>query len=124
MINDRIWKGLKVKGAIYMLIQENDLNSARATIRSIEDRFHSNLNTSYPYIILSSQLMKPDFKMYLRKAAKNPEKVFFGQIDLEAWSYPYWVDSNRAENAYQRMKLYSIKGGSSPYYHHAQRYVN
>ncbi|CAO3651800.1 unnamed protein product [Mucor hiemalis] len=121
-IDNEIWEGLPVKGAFYMLVQEVDLAGAKETIRNLQDMFTSNRNTSYPFVILSTQLIKPEFKKYVRKATSSPERIFFGQIDLEAWSYPYWIDSTRSENAMQRLRRFGLGGAISSHYNKAQRY--
>lgn len=123
MIHDYVWDGVPVKGAFYMVVQNSDLHNARATIRSLEDRFNSRLNTSYPWILLNSQPFTRKFKKYARLAANDPTKVFFGQIDLNAWSLPYWIDNNRVETAMKQMLHYQVENSDSLYYHQLQRYT-
>lgn len=121
-IDKEIWDGLPVKGAFYMFVHgTGDLAGAKELIRNLEDTFTSNRNTSYPFIILSHQLIKPEFKKYVHKATSTPERIFFGQIDLEAWSYPHWVDSARSENAMQRLKQLGVPGATSFSYNKEQR---
>lgn len=122
VIEESVWDSLPVKGAIYMVVQNAELHAVRATIRSLEDRFNSNLNSSYPWILLNSQVFTDEFKYYVRKAAHDPTRIYFGQIDLEAWGLPYWIDSNRAENAMQRLDRYQVEKAHSHYFHQLQRY--
>jgi hypothetical protein len=92
-----VWDGVPVKGAFYMLVQQHDMHNVQATMRSMEERLNSHLNTSYPWIFLSSQRLSPEFKQNVRRVASDPRQVYFGMIDLDVWTYPKWIDSDRTE---------------------------
>lgn len=118
-MGDQVWDNLSVKGAFYMVVENTQLQKARESIRSIQDRFNS--NSSYPWIILNSQKFTPEFKKYIKLAALPSTHIYFGQIDLEAWSLPYWIDSDRVDNAMKHMLHYQIENANSQYYHKLQR---
>lgn len=108
-----IWDGHSVKGAFYMIVSNEQLPLARAAVKSIEERFNSKLNVSYPWIFLNNQPFTPEFKKYVKKLASNKNQVYFGQIDLNAWSYPNWIDTERAEMALTRMIQLGIRNSHS-----------
>lgn len=120
-IKDHPWSEEEIRGAYYMLVENTQLQKARESIRSLQDRQKN--TTAYPWIILNSQKFTPSFKKYIRMAASPSTRIYFGQIDLEAWSFPYWIDSDRADNAMKRMLHYQIENAHSQYFHQLQRYV-
>ncbi|KAG1230755.1 hypothetical protein G6F68_019260 [Rhizopus microsporus] len=81
-----------------MMTRNEDLPKAKATIKSIEDRFNGRLG--YPWIFLNNQKFSPEFKKYIKKTVSNPDQVYFGQVDLEAWNYPPWIDSVRSQTLF------------------------
>ncbi|RCI07121.1 alpha 1,2-mannosyltransferase 2.4.1 [Rhizopus stolonifer] len=122
-LKSNVWDGVPVKGAIYMFVRNEQLQDARATMRSIEDRFNSQqVNGSYPWIFLNHQRFTPEFIKYIRKVANDPDQVYFGRVDLEAWHYPAWIDSHRAENAVKRMVALGIQNSYSLYHRQRMRY--
>lgn len=120
-LKDNVWDELPVRGAFYMFVRNEDLGKVRETMRSLQDRLNSKRNASYPYIFLNNQRFTPEFKKYVRMASSSPDQVYFGQIDLEAWGFPSWVDVNRADNAMARMHTLKIEHAHSQYYHQKQR---
>lgn len=120
-MDEDVWDGLPVKGTFYMIVKNEELQSARSAIRSIEDRFNAHNNVSYPWVLLNSQQYTHDFKKYIRKVASG--KVYFGQIDLEAFTFPEWIDIKRTENAIRRMIYLRVKKSYSLYERQEMRYV-
>ncbi|KAG2218964.1 hypothetical protein INT45_008388 [Circinella minor] len=92
-IDDNVWEHVPVKGVLYMFLRNEDLQQARSTIRSIEDRF--NHNVGYPWVILSNQYLSPSFKKYLTKVVTKG-RIFFGRVDRETWNYPKWIPTYHA----------------------------
>lgn len=119
-MDDDVWDGLPVKGAFYMIVKNEELQLARSSMRSIEDRFNSH-NASYPWVLLNSQHFTSDFKRYTSRMASG--KVYFGHIDLEAWTYPEWIDAQRTENAIRRMVYLGVKKSHSLYQRQEMRYL-
>ncbi|KAG2190165.1 hypothetical protein INT46_002797 [Mucor plumbeus] len=118
-MDENVWDGLPVKGAFYMIVKNEELQLARSSMRSIEDRFNSH-NASYPWVLLNSQHFTSDFKKYTSRVASG--KVYFGQIDLEAWTYPEWIDTQRTENAIRRMIYLGIQKSHSLHQRQLMRY--
>ncbi|KAI7904913.1 nucleotide-diphospho-sugar transferase [Cokeromyces recurvatus] len=122
-----VWDGLSVKGAFYMLVHDSDstqLEQILFSIQSLEDRlipaFAS--NRTYPWIFLTSQRFVPDYKKAIRNATRNPDHLYFGQIDLEAWTFPPWIDTSRAESAMQYSIDLNIQNAHSLHDRKQKRY--
>ena len=118
-IDDEVWEHLPVKGVLYMFLCNDDLQQARSTIRSIEDRF--NRNVGYPWVILSNQYLSPSFKKYLTKVVTKG-RIFFGRVDRETWNYPNWISTSQAEKRMKMMTLDRIPEGVRPSYQFSSRY--
>ena len=118
-IEDQVWQNLPVKGAFYMLAEISDLQYARSSMRSIEDRF--NHQYGYPWVILSSRYITPEFRKYITMVTDAP--VYFGKIDLEAWEQPHWVAVDLAERAMQSLESQGVTHGSSLSFRRRARYV-
>ncbi|KAI7885716.1 nucleotide-diphospho-sugar transferase [Lichtheimia hyalospora FSU 10163] len=88
------WERHAVRGALYMVIRNENLQDARAAMRSVEDRF--NKHYQYPWILLNNQDFSPTFRKFIRKVTDAP--IFFGKTDMAAWDYPSWIDIPLAEN--------------------------
>lgn len=88
------WQRHAVRGALYMVIRNENLQDARAAMRSVEDRF--NKHYQYPWILLNNQDFSPTFRKFIRKVTDAP--IFFGKTDMAAWDYPSWIDIPLAEN--------------------------
>lgn len=88
------WQRHAVRGALYMVIRNENLQDARAAMRSVEDRF--NKHYRYPWILLNNQDFSPTFRKFIRKVTDAP--IFFGKTDMVAWDYPSWIDIPLAEN--------------------------
>ncbi|KAI7865783.1 nucleotide-diphospho-sugar transferase [Spinellus fusiger] len=111
------WSHLPTRGVFYMIVQNDKLQSAREAIRSLEDRF--NHQHRYPWVLLNDQHFTAEFRKYASAATKAP--MFFGKIDLEAWSYPSFIDIQKAEKSTASSKD-SIYMGSSLSYRQRSRY--
>ncbi|KAI7855051.1 nucleotide-diphospho-sugar transferase [Circinella umbellata] len=119
-IDDHVWEHVPVKGVLYMFLRNEDLQHARSTIRSIEDRF--NHNVGYPWVILSNHYLSPSFKKYLTKVVTKG-RVFFGRVDRETWNYPNWVPTSQVEKAVKKMMTMDrIPEGVRPSYQFSSRY--
>lgn len=111
------WTKHSQRGALYMIVSNEDLNLARETIKYIENRFNHQYH--YPWILLNHQYFKLDFKKYVQKVISPSTPVYFGKIDSEAWNYPNWIDVTLAEKS--MMELYNVYKGDSLLYHQLLR---
>ncbi|KAI8097258.1 nucleotide-diphospho-sugar transferase [Halteromyces radiatus] len=113
------WTQKEVRGALYMIVRNENLPDARATIRVIQDRFND--KAKYPWVLLNNQYFNADFKRHV-SSITTPKNVsvYFGKIDTDAWAYPSWVDVPRAENAL--WDLFGVARGESLSHHQLLRY--
>ncbi|KAI9313170.1 nucleotide-diphospho-sugar transferase [Dichotomocladium elegans] len=118
MIPPTIWNDRPVKGVFYMVLQNGDIQGARATIRSIEDRF--NHVYQYPWVFLSDQPYTYELVNNLRTLSTAP--MFFGRIDPEVWHYPSWISGVRLENTMQSMANRGVNKATSLLYRQRARY--
>lgn len=88
------WQRHAVRGALYMMVRNENLQDARAAMRSVEDRF--NKHYQYPWILLNNQDFSPTFRKFISKVTDAP--IFFGKTDTAAFDYPSWIDIPLAEN--------------------------
>lgn len=106
------------RGALYMIVRNENLPEARATMRVIQDRFND--QTKYPWILLNNQHFNADFKKHASAVVtRSNTSIFFGKIDAEAWAYPSWIDVPRAENLL--WDLVGVKRGESLSHHQLLR---
>ncbi|KAL0093490.1 glycosyltransferase family 15 protein [Phycomyces blakesleeanus] len=109
---------LPVRGVLYMVVRNEQLQEIRLSMRSVEDRFNYKFN--YPWVILSTQHFPLDVRGYITKITSAP--VYFGKIDLEAWNYPPWISIYGSELVMAKMERENVYRGGSLYYHQYLRY--
>lgn len=68
----------------------------------------------YPWVFLNDEDFTEDFKKGVRSMTRS--EIHFGKIPKEHWSYPDWVDQEKAKLERQRMQDDRvIYGGSESY---------
>ncbi|KAI8587407.1 glycosyltransferase family 15 protein [Geranomyces variabilis] len=98
-----------------MLARNSDANGASDSIRQLQKRFNDRFH--YPYVFLNEREFDETFKTKMRAAAPRSE-LMFGLIPKEHWSYPPWIDQEKAAAArkdYGERRI--IYGDSEPYRH-------
>lgn len=104
----------KVKATFVTLARNSDLNGLSDSIRHIEDRF--NRNYHYDWVFLNDEPFSDEFKNTVNALTSGTAK--FGLIPKEHWSYPEWIDKEKAALAREEMaRKKIIYGGSEPYRH-------
>ncbi|RCH83058.1 hypothetical protein CU097_002976 [Rhizopus azygosporus] len=121
-LKEDVWTNLPVKGAFYMMTRNEDLMKARMTMKSIEERFNSKLNSTYPWIFLNNQPFTSEFKRFIKRTATNPDQVYFGHVDLDAWNYPSWIDGVRSQALFSSFRDVVTPRVSRPSYGNYLRY--
>ncbi|KAG0316260.1 alpha 1,2-mannosyltransferase 2.4.1 [Dissophora globulifera] len=92
----------KANGVLVMIIYSHQLQSARETIRQIQDRF--NRNHRYPWLILSPLPLSPRSQRHIQDLTKE-STMTFGTIPHEQWRLPTWIEAGRVRNGdYAKMK--------------------
>ncbi|TID18184.1 hypothetical protein CANINC_003925 [Pichia inconspicua] len=103
---------------ILTLCQESDLNGMVETVRKLEDRF--NRNYHYDWVFLNDVEFSKEFKQKVSKFVSGEAK--FGVIPKEHWSYPDFIDQEKAKEERQRMDADGVIYGASESYRHMCRF--
>ncbi|KAH3902162.1 glycosyltransferase family 15 protein SCDLUD_001976 [Saccharomycodes ludwigii] len=106
----------KVKACFVSLVRNDDMWNILDSVRGVEDRF--NKKYQYPWIFLNDQEFSEDFKTTVSNVING--EVKFGVIPEEHWSYPEWIDQEKA--AQTRIDMAKIIYGSSESYRHMCRF--
>lgn len=94
------------------LVRNSEKWSIMSSMRGVEDRF--NRKFGYPWVFLNDEPFSDDFKDAVSSMTRS--KVYFGQIPREHWSYPDWVDLEKAARERKKMEEEQvIYGGSESY---------
>ncbi|QEU59615.1 Ktr1 [Kluyveromyces lactis] len=112
------YTGSKVKATFVTLARNGDLTELLSSIRSVEDRF--NKKFQYDWVFLNDEEFTDDFKNTV--ASMISGNVKFGLIPVEHWSYPSWIDQEKAAQVRADMKAKKIIYGHSESYRHMCRY--
>ena len=108
----------RAKAAIVILARNTDIHDLQKTIPMFEERF--NKKFGYPYVFLNDKPFSDKFKEAMRKL--GDADMHFGQVPVEHWSYPSWIDQNKAERVREEMKARRVMYGDSLSYRHMCRY--
>lgn len=107
-----------VKAALLALARNSDIETMVKSIKQIEQRFNKNYN--YDWVFLNDKPFDNKFKKAISAAVSGKAK--FGQIPTEHWSFPEWIDKERAAYAREDMVHRRIIYGGSVSYRHMCRY--
>lgn len=107
----------RVKAAFVILTRNNELDALRKTIQQLEARFNHKFN--YPYVFLNDVEFTQEFKD-LTSSLTNAE-TNYGIIPVEHWSYPDWVDVEKADRLRKKMGEDNIIYGDNLSYRHMCR---
>ncbi|KAI9267818.1 nucleotide-diphospho-sugar transferase [Sporodiniella umbellata] len=106
------------KAAFVILAKNEDLESLRNTMQMLEDRF--NKKFKYPYVFLNNGPFSSDFKKYTTGLSSG--KTYYGELPQEMWSYPEWIDQQKASNSRAKMAQENVMYGDSESYRHMCRF--
>ncbi|KAJ1917883.1 alpha-1,2-mannosyltransferase ktr1 [Tieghemiomyces parasiticus] len=105
-----------VKACFVILVRNRELFALRASIRQLEDRFNHKYH--YPYVFLNDEPFTDEFMRYITRFTSG--NATFGVVPTEHWSYPPWIDQQKAIIA--RIKMGNVIYGSSESYRHMCRF--
>ncbi|CAO0793800.1 unnamed protein product [Mucor circinelloides] len=108
----------RVKAAFVILTRNNELDALRKTIQQLEARFNHKFN--YPYVFLNDVEFTQEFKD-LTSSLTNAETKY-GVIPQEHWSYPDWIDVEKADRLRKKMGDEGIIYGDNLSYRHMCRF--
>jgi alpha 1,2-mannosyltransferase len=103
---------------IMTLCQESDLKGVIETVRKLEDRFNKNYH--YDWVFLNDVEYTDEFKAKVSKFVSG--KARFGVIPHEHWSYPSFIDQEKAKQERERMEGDGVIYGGSESYRHMCRF--
>ncbi|GME73680.1 unnamed protein product [Ambrosiozyma monospora] len=110
--------GGKEKATFVALARNSDLWEFADSIRQLEDRFNHRYH--YDWVFLNDEEFSEEFKKVTTELVSGKTK--YGLIPTEHWSFPPWIDIDKAAAVRQDMKERQIIYGDSISYRHMCRY--
>ncbi|KAJ2773365.1 hypothetical protein IWQ57_001328 [Coemansia nantahalensis] len=107
-----------VNACFTVLARNSDWRSLRQSMQQIEDRFNHRFN--YPYVFLNDEPFSDEFKNMTQSMTNAP--VHYGQIPAAHWSYPEWIDRDKAARRRKEMHEKGVMYGGSESYRHMCRF--
>ncbi|KAJ2908644.1 hypothetical protein GGI21_002678 [Coemansia aciculifera] len=107
-----------VKACFVILARNQDWRSLRESMRHMEDRFNHRFN--YPYVFLNDKPFSEEFKNMTQ--SMTLADVHYGQIPAEQWSYPEFIDQNKARESREKMHRDGVMYGDNESYRHMCRF--
>lgn len=108
----------KVKATFVTLARNSDLSGLTQSIGFIEDKF--NRKYHYDWVFLNDEPFTEDFKLAIKALVSGTAK--FGLIPKEHWSYPAWIDQEKAALSREEMVAKKVIYGGSESYRHMCRF--
>lgn len=112
--------GKRESAALVMLVQNSELDAARHTVNSVEDKFNRWFH--YPYVFLNDQPWDPEFVRIMNQTVSGEAR--FEVIPAEEWTYPKWVNQASAKQSILRQGEEGIHYGGKESYHHMCRFFS
>ncbi|CCD23450.1 alpha-1,2-mannosyltransferase KTR1 NDAI_0B04160 [Naumovozyma dairenensis CBS 421] len=112
------YTGPKVKATFVTLARNSDLYSLLESIKSVEDRF--NHKFQYDWVFLNDEEFSDEFKNVTTAMVSGTTK--YGLVPAEHWSFPPWIDQERAAKVRDEMRAKKIIYGDSISYRHMCRF--
>lgn len=108
----------RVKATFVTLARNSELYELIKSVRRVEDRFNRKFN--YDWVFLNDEPFTDEFKNLTTSIVSGKTK--YGVIPTEHWSYPDWIDLNKAAESRAAMKAARIIYGDSESYRHMCRF--
>jgi alpha 1,2-mannosyltransferase len=108
----------RVNATFVTLARNSDMWEIAKSIRTVEDRFNRNYN--YDWVFLNDNEFDDDFKKLTTALVSGT--THYGRIPKDHWSYPDWIDQDKAKEAREEMDRKKIIYGGSESYRHMCRY--
>lgn len=96
----KVIPGEKVKAAFVTLARNSDVWEILGSIKQIEDRF--NRNYAYDWVFLNDEEFSEEFKRETTRLVSGT--THYGLIPKEQWSFPEWIDTQKAAETRERMR--------------------
>jgi alpha 1,2-mannosyltransferase len=111
-------KGPRMNATFVTLARNQDVWEIARSIRQVEDRFNRKFN--YDWVFLNDAEFDDTFKRVTTSLVSGTTK--YGKIPKEHWSFPDWIDVDKAAAVREDMKERKIIYGDSISYRHMCRY--
>lgn len=108
----------KMNATFVTLARNTDLWEIVKSIRHVEDRF--NRNYHYDWVFLNDKPFSSEFKKVTTALISG--KTHYGEIAQEHWSFPEWIDQEKARKVREDMQERKIIYGDSTSYRHMCRF--
>ncbi|KAL4894767.1 putative alpha-1,2-mannosyltransferase [Aspergillus ambiguus] len=108
----------RVNATFVTLARNRDVWEIARSIRQVEDRF--NRNYHYDWVFLNDEPFDDTFKKITTALVSGT--THYGLIPTEHWSYPDWIDQDKAKSVREAMDAKKIIYGGSESYRHMCRY--
>lgn len=123
--NDAGWNDLlgtapgpRVNATFVTLARNSDVWEIAKSIRQVEDRFNRRYN--YDWVFLNDKPFDATFKKVTTSLVSG--NTFYGEIPPEHWSFPEWIDQDKARKVREDMAQRKIIYGDSISYRHMCRF--
>ncbi|KAF2682066.1 glycosyltransferase family 15 protein [Lentithecium fluviatile CBS 122367] len=110
--------GERMNATFVTLARNSDVWEIAKSIRDVEDRFNRKYN--YDWVFLNDDDFNDEFKNVTTVLVSGTTK--YGKIPKEHWSFPDFIDQDRAAKVREEMKEKKIIYGDSISYRHMCRY--
>jgi len=110
--------GERMNATFVTLARNSDVWEIARSIRQVEDRFNKRFN--YDWVFLNDQPFDETFKKVT--SALTSGNTRYGEIPKEHWSFPEFIDQNKAAEVRAEMARKKIIYGDSVSYRHMCRY--
>ena len=111
-------KGERMNATFVTLARNSDLWDIAKSIRNIEDRFNRKFN--YDWVFLNDKDFDSQFKKVTTALISG--KTHYGKIGPEHWSFPEFIDQDKARAVREDMAQRKIIYGDSVSYRHMCRF--
>lgn len=108
----------KLNATFVTLARNSDLWEIVKSIRQVEDRF--NRKYHYDWVFLNDKPFDAEFKKVTTALISG--KTHYGEIPQEHWSFPEWIDQDKARKVREDMHERKIIYGDSTSYRHMCRF--
>jgi alpha 1,2-mannosyltransferase len=113
-----IAKGERMNATFVTLARNSDIWEIAKSIRHMEDRFNRKFH--YDWVFLNDDEFNDEFKRVTTALVSGKTK--YGKIPKEHWSFPDFIDQDKAAKVREEMKEKKIIYGDSISYRHMCRY--
>ncbi|KAI7867918.1 nucleotide-diphospho-sugar transferase [Spinellus fusiger] len=106
----------RVKAGFVVLVRNSELYEMLDSMYDVETRFNRKFN--YPWVFLNNEPFSQEF-IKLTSEMTNAQ-TYYDTLDTSMWSYPPWIDQNKA--AARRKAMKDVPYGPNESYRHMCRF--